>query len=85
MIRIRLKRVGTKNKPFFQIIIIDKRNSNNGKFIERIGYFNPINKYNYNYINLCEKRIKYWKNLGANISYRVKKIIKIFKKNYINK
>ncbi|XZR53099.1 MAG: 30S ribosomal protein S16 [Enterobacteriaceae bacterium] len=77
MIRIRLKRVGTKNKPVFQLIVIDKRKSNNGKFIEKIGYFNPLNIYQLNSAYIFKKRIQYWKNLGANISYRIKKIIKI--------
>ncbi|WGS66313.1 30S ribosomal protein S16 [Enterobacteriaceae bacterium ET-AT1-13] len=84
MVKICLKRVGNKNKPFFQIIVIDKRKSNNGKFIENIGYFNPIKNCNCKNINLSEERIKYWKNLGANISYRIKKIIKLYKNN-INK
>ncbi|XZR52883.1 MAG: 30S ribosomal protein S16 [Enterobacteriaceae bacterium] len=81
MIKIRLKRVGTKNKPFFQIIVIDKRKSNNGKFIERIGYFNPINNSDIKNLNLFKKRIKYWNNLGAINSCRIKKIIKLFEKN----
>ncbi|WMC20343.1 MAG: 30S ribosomal protein S16 [Enterobacteriaceae bacterium PSpyr] len=76
MIRIRLKRVGRKKKPFYQLIVIDKRRSNNSKFIERIGYFNPLNTYKINNINTFKQRIKYWINLGASISCRVKKIIK---------
>ncbi|WMC19750.1 MAG: 30S ribosomal protein S16 [Enterobacteriaceae bacterium PC38] len=79
MIRIRLKRVGSKKKPFYQLIVIDKRKSNKSKFIERIGYFNPLNTYKINNINVFKKRVKYWINLGATISYRVKNIIKILK------
>ncbi|BFI91141.1 hypothetical protein SSAmo_1320 [Enterobacterales bacterium endosymbiont of Anomoneura mori] len=84
MIKIKLKKIGNKKNPFYKLIVTDKRNSCNGKFIECIGYFNPINIYKKKNINICEKRLEYWKKIGINISHRIKKIIKIFKINNIN-
>lgn len=76
MVRIRLSRVGSKNRPFYHIIVCDKRSARNGRFIEKIGFFNPISlgksikfKFNLN-------RLNYWISVGAKISNRVKMLIK---------
>ncbi|MCV2525648.1 MAG: 30S ribosomal protein S16 [Candidatus Lightella neohaematopini] len=82
MIRIRLSRCGVKNKPFYHVIVTDIRNSRDGRFIERIGFFNPvINKNNLIYINI--DRLKYWKSCGASISNRVLYILNNYYSNQL--
>lgn len=73
MVKIRLTRKGCKNKPFYQIIVTDSRNARDGRFIEKIGFFNPI-KIQFSQINI--NRVNYWVSKGAKISNRVKYIIK---------
>lgn len=82
MVIIRLSRKGSKNRPFYQITVSDRRNSRDGKFIENIGYFNPIlKKNNKTHINLNLNRINYWISCGAQISNRVNNLLKKFKNN----
>ncbi|MCV2502035.1 MAG: 30S ribosomal protein S16 [Candidatus Lightella neohaematopini] len=79
MIKIRLSRCGVRKKPFYHVIVTDVRNPRDGRFIERIGFFNPIIKTNNSvYINI--NRLKYWKSCGAYISKRVSYILN----NYCN-
>jgi len=80
MISIKLKRVGKKKQPFYHLIAIEKLSYIKGKYIEKLGYFDPINK-NVN-VNINIERINYWKKNGANISKRVQNIIKIYTKKY---
>ncbi len=75
MLSIRLKRIGKKKKPFYNIIISDKSKYINGKYIEKLGHFNPFD--NKTYVNL--QRINYWIKNGALLSNRVQSIIKKIK------
>ncbi|WP_343192464.1 30S ribosomal protein S16 [Buchnera aphidicola (Taiwanaphis decaspermi)] len=79
MVVIRLARHGSKKKPFYKIMVADKRFACNGRFIEKVGFFNPlINKSSKKlYINI--ERISYWIKNGALMSDRVKSLIKINK------
>jgi len=62
MLVIRLLRAGKKNQPFFKIVIIDKRKpSRSGRFLERVGFWNPLTKEK----NFNPERIKYWLSKGA--------------------
>lgn len=82
MVKIRLSRAGVKKRPFYQVIVADSRYPRNGKFIEKVGFFNPIpsqNSSNDIYINYI--RIKYWIQNGASMSSRVKYLIKKFFQN----
>ncbi|VFP78241.1 30S ribosomal protein S16 [Buchnera aphidicola (Cinara cuneomaculata)] len=81
MIKIRLARHGSKKKPFYQIVVSDIRSARNGKFIERIGYFNPFAKDNEKKINLSSTRAHYWLKNGAKQSDRFLKLFIQFKKN----
>lgn len=76
MVRIRLSRVGSKNRPFYHIIVSDKRSARNGKFIEKIGFFNPISSGKSVKLKFNLNRLNYWINVGAKISNRVKVLIK---------
>ena len=71
MVTIRLARHGAKKRPFYQVVVADSRNARNGRFIERVGFFNPI---------ASEKeegtRIAHWVGQGATISDRVAALIK---------
>ncbi|XBC42142.1 MAG: 30S ribosomal protein S16 [Buchnera aphidicola (Meitanaphis elongallis)] len=74
MVKIRLSRLGTKKRPFYQVVIADNRCPRNGKFIEKIGFFNPISSNNN--ISIDMKRLQYWIKNGAMISDRIKNLIK---------
>ncbi len=77
MVRIRLKRAGKKNKPHYIIVVIEKKNSQNGEFIEKLGYLNSINlKNTNNKITINEKRLNFWIEKGANVTKRINLLIK---------
>ncbi|WWO99088.1 MAG: 30S ribosomal protein S16 [Candidatus Dasytiphilus stammeri] len=80
MVRIRLSRHGAKNRPFYQVIVTDKRNARNGRFIERIGFFNPIAKGQDKGLYLNLDRLGYWINQGALLSLRVNTLINTLRK-----
>ena len=63
MVKIRLKRMGMKKKPFYRIVVTDSRNARDGRFIEEIGYFNPISEPNE--LKIDAERAKYWLSVGA--------------------
>ncbi len=76
MVSIRLSRGGSKNHPFYHIVVTDSRNSRDGRYIERIGFFNPFATGNEERIRLDGERVDYWKSHGAQPSERVSKLIK---------
>ncbi|VFP83740.1 30S ribosomal protein S16 [Buchnera aphidicola] len=84
MIKIRLARHGSKKKPFYQIVVSDIRSARNGKFIEKIGYFNPFAKKYEKKIYLSIKRIQYWLKNGAKKSKRFSSLFMKFKNNNSN-
>ena len=71
MVRIRLKRTGTRNLACFRVVVMDQRSSRDGKAIEELGYYDPCRKVED--INL--ERADYWKGVGAVISETVQDII----------
>lgn len=81
MVTIKLKRIGRKKRPFYNIIAIEKLKYIKGKYIEKLGYFDPIKKSIFAQINI--ERINYWSSKGAEISKRVQTLIKLNKKNDI--
>jgi len=76
MVTIRLSRGGAKNRPFYHVVVTDSRNGRDGKYIERLGFFNPIARGNEERLRLDSERISYWKSHGAQPSDRVAKLIK---------
>lgn len=76
MVVIRLSRGGAKKRPFYHFVVTDKRNRRDGKYIERLGYFNPIAQDNELRINLNKDRMDYWLSKGATPSDRVKSLVK---------
>ena len=80
MVTIRLARHGAKKRPFYQVVVTDSRNARNGRFIERVGFFNPIANEKEEGVRLNLDRIEHWVGLGATISDRVSALIKDAKK-----
>jgi small subunit ribosomal protein S16 len=76
MVTIRLARSGAKNRPFYHVIVADSRNSRDGRYIERLGFFNPLARGNEEKLRLDTERVEYWKSHGAQPSDRVAKLIK---------
>nr|YP_009399607.1 ribosomal protein S16 [Dictyomenia sonderi]ARW69213.1 ribosomal protein S16 [Dictyomenia sonderi] len=72
MLKIRLKRLGRKKQPFYRVILIDSRKKRDGKAIEEIGFYNPLNKQNQLNIAIIKEKIKQ----GAQITKTVKTLIK---------
>ena len=76
MVTIRLARGGAKKKPFYHITVSDSRRSRDGRFIERIGFYNPLAKGQEERLRLDMDRITYWQGQGAQISPRVSALAK---------
>lgn len=80
MVVIRLSRGGAKKRPFYTIVVSDRRSARDGRCIERIGYFNPIATGKEVRLHLDYERAKYWISKGAQPSERVQQLIKTFEK-----
>jgi small subunit ribosomal protein S16 len=76
MVRIRLARGGANKRPFYNIVVADKRKARDSRFIERVGYFNPVAKGAEVLLHIEQDRIDYWTSQGAQPSERVKNLIK---------
>ncbi len=76
MVTIRLARGGAKKKPFYHITVSDKRNARDGRFIERIGFFNPSARGQEEPLRLDMERMSYWQGQGAQVSPRVASLAK---------
>ena len=76
MVTIRLARGGAKKRPFYSIVVSDQRCQPKGKFIERLGYFNPMASENEEKVRLDTSRVEYWISKGAKPSDRVASILK---------
>ncbi|MFM8441963.1 MAG: 30S ribosomal protein S16 [Methylococcus sp.] len=80
MVTIRLSRGGAKKRPFYHVVVTDSRNKRDGRYIERLGYFNPIAKGQAERLSLNDERIQYWQGHGAQVTDRVSSLIKEFRK-----
>ena len=76
MVVIRLSRGGAKARPFFNIVVADKRTRRDGAFIERLGFYNPTAKDNEESIRIALDRLAYWKSVGAQASPTVQRLLK---------
>lgn len=76
MVTIRLARGGAKDRPYYHVVVADSRNSRDGRYIERLGFFNPLARGNEEKLRLNAERIDYWQSVGAQPSERVAKLIK---------
>ena len=74
--KIRLARGGSKKRPFYHLTVTDHRNARNGRFIERVGFFNPVARGQEERLRVDADRIEYWQGQGAQLSERVAKLVK---------
>jgi small subunit ribosomal protein S16 len=76
MLKIRMSRGGAKKRPFYKIVVADSRRPRDGKFIEKVGFFNPLlPKDKKERLNLDIERIKYWLAQGAQPSERIARFL----------
>lgn len=76
MVTIRLSRGGSKKRPFYHLTVSDSRKSRDGRYIERVGFFNPVARGQEERLRLDQPRIDYWVSQGAQCSERVSKLLK---------
>ena len=76
MVTIRLARAGAKKKPFYYITVTDQRNARDGRFIERVGFFNPVARGKEERLRINLDRVQHWSGNGAQPSQRVAALIK---------
>jgi len=76
MVTIRLSRGGAKKKPFYHVVVTDSRMPRDGRYIERLGYFNPMARGAEKNLEMSLDRIDHWVSKGAATSDRVKTLIK---------
>lgn len=75
MVTIRLSRGGSKKRPFYHLNVSDSRTSRDGRFIERVGFFNPIASGAEERVRIDQDRVDYWVGQGAQLSDRVAKLV----------
>lgn len=80
MVTIRLARGGSKKRPFYHIHVSDSRSPRDGRFLERIGFFNPIASGQDERLRVDLERLDHWIGLGAQTSDRVAKLVKDYRK-----
>lgn len=75
MVIIRLSRGGSKKRPFYHLTVADSRTSRNGRYLERVGFFNPIATGQEERLRVDHERIEHWMSKGAQLSDRVAKLV----------
>jgi len=78
MVVVRLSRGGAKARPFFNIVATDSRNRRDGRFIERLGFYNPIAAQSEQGLRLSLERVEYWRSHGAQLSPTVQRLVREF-------
>ncbi|MCO4756561.1 MAG: 30S ribosomal protein S16 [Oceanospirillaceae bacterium] len=76
MVTIRLSRGGAKKRPFYHLTVADSRNPRDGRFIERVGFFNPQARGQEERLRVNLERVEYWQGKGAQVSARVATLLK---------
>ena len=80
MVIIRLARGGAKKTPFYNVVVADSRNRRDGRFIERVGFYNPSAKANAESLRIDLARVTHWQNNGAQLSETVARLVKFHAK-----
>ena len=75
MVVIRLSRGGAKKRPFFNIVATDSRNRRDGRFIERIGFYNPVASGSAEIVRIAQDRLTHWTDNGAQLSPAVARLV----------
>jgi small subunit ribosomal protein S16 len=76
MVTIRMSRSGAKKRPFYNIVVTDSRNRRDGRYIERVGFFNPVAQGNEEKLRIDRERVDHWVSKGAQTSETVAKLLK---------
>lgn len=76
MVIIRLARGGAKKRPFFNVVVADSRERRDGRFIERVGFYNPVAPEGQEAMRIDAERVTYWQSHGAQLSDAVAKLVK---------
>ena len=76
MVVIRLARGGAKKRPFYSLVVADSRSRRDGRFIERIGFYNPVAAANEEGLRVAADRLTYWQQQGAKLSPTVARLVK---------
>jgi small subunit ribosomal protein S16 len=76
MVVIRLSRGGSKKRPFYSIVVADSRRARDSRFIERVGFFNPVASGNEEKLRIDRDRVQHWVSMGAQPSERVASLLK---------
>lgn len=83
MLRIRLSRYGHKHNPHYRIVVADSESPRDGKYIEKIGYYNP--RMNPKILEINLEKFKYWVEKGAQPTDTVKKLVQRYQNKLLNK
>jgi len=75
MVVIRLARGGAKQRPFFNIVVTDSRSRRDGRFIERVGFYNPVAAGGEQGLRVAMDRVSYWSGVGAQLSPTVARLV----------
>ncbi|MDQ2140186.1 30S ribosomal protein S16 [Alcaligenaceae bacterium A4P071] len=76
MVVIRMARGGSKKRPFYNLVATDSRNRRDGRFIERVGFYNPVARENDEKLRISLDRVKHWTSNGAQLSPAVERLVK---------
>jgi small subunit ribosomal protein S16 len=80
MVTIRLSRGGSKKRPFYHLTVTNSRSARNGRFLERVGFFNPVARGQEERLRIDNDRLQFWVGQGAQLSERVEQLINDSKK-----
>ena len=76
MVVIRLARGGNKHRPYYSVVVADSRARRDGRFIEKVSFYNPVAAANVEAVRIDTTRVDYWSSVGAQVSPAVQKLIK---------
>lgn len=76
MVVVRLARGGSHNRPYFYVVVADSRSRRDGRFIEQVGFYNPLAKEGVEAVRLNSERINHWVSKGAQLSDTVATLVK---------
>lgn len=85
MVTIRLSRGGAKKTPFYHVVVADSRSKRDGRFLERLGFFNPVARGEEEKLRIDTERLEYWIGQGAQMSERVASLAKSLVKSVAEK
>lgn len=75
MVVIRLARGGSKKRPFYHIVAADSRSRRDGRFVERLGFYNPLASSGEQNLRIAQDRLSYWQGVGAQLSPTVARLV----------